>query len=446
MNAPVVNVDANAKAGQNARGSRYQYLTQTEAGTPTGEMMRRYWHPVALSTELPPGGKPIAIRIMSQDIVLFRDDQDRVGALDRKCAHRCADLVLGRIEDGGIRCPYHGWLFDRDGRVLDTPAEANPTAKDKIRARAYPIQEAGGAFWIYAGEGEAPLFPNFPALQGGEEHRYACKWYGDCNWMQAHEGNIDPVHTSYLHQFELEDEEMKARWGVFHNPARPELGVAETRFGVRIFTTRDIGDVGEKSIRITNFVMPNACAVGAYEGYLGPGGLTMHWMVPIDDEHHWRWEFIFHRSGKLGKKELDDQYKVEKVEGDRMWRHRENNYGQDRESMKGKAYLGLGPCFSVHDVCITQSQGQVHEQDDEHLSSSDIAIMRSRRALDEAVQAVAKGEDPRGVVRMRAENDFRDLVVITGVLKAGETKEAYIAELEVRDDLYRVETPSLAAE
>jgi hypothetical protein len=291
-------------------------------------------------------------------------------------------------------------------------------------------------FWIYLGAGQPPVFPAYPALQGSDQYRYTCRWFGDCNWLQASEGNIDPVHTSYLHRFELEENAMKGRWGVFANPARPEMSIADTRFGVRLFTTRDLGDSGEKSIRITNFVMPNACAVGGYEGYLGPGWATMLWDVPIDNEHHWRWEFIFHRSGNLDKAALENQYRAEKGEGDRMWRAKEDNYSQDRASMKKKTYAGLGACFSVHDVVITQSQGQIHDQSNEHLSSSDVAIVRARRVLDEAVRAVADGRDPRGVVRTAAENDFRDLVVITGVLAPGMTKEAYVADLEKQDDLF----------
>lgn len=434
MNIPV----AESRPPINAapRASRYQYLSDTNPGTPAGELLRRYWQPVALSSDLAPGAAPRPIRIMAEDIVLFRDDAGRVGALDRKCAHRCTDLALGRIEDGGIRCPYHGWLFDIDGQVLDAPAEANPAAKDRIRARSYRVHEAGGAFWIYMGPGEPPVFPDYPALRGSARHRYSCKWYGDCNWMQASEGNIDPVHTSYLHQLELESEEMKARWGVFSNPVRPELGVEETRFGIRLFTLRDTGTNGAKSIRVTNFVMPNACAVGGFEGYLGDGGLTMLWDVPIDNHSHYRWEFIYHRSGKLDQAALDAQYRSEKDDNDRMWRKKENLYSQDRESMKGKTYLGLGQCFSVHDIVITQSQGVIHDQAGEHLSSSDIAIMRARRALDEAAQAVARGEDPQGIVRTPDENDFRDMIVMTGELAAGETRQAYVAEIRARGDLY----------
>jgi phthalate 4,5-dioxygenase oxygenase subunit len=430
MNEPAVNpqVQATPKtpvAAPKARGaSRFQYLVYTDPGTPAGELLRRYWQPVALADSVPAGSAPQGVRVLGEDFVLFRDDNGKLGMMDRKCAHRCADLVLGRIEDGGIRCPYHGWLFDVDGKCLDQPAEASQTAKHRVRARALPLHEAGGAIWAYFGPGEPPLFPNYPALQGNDEHRYTTRWLGKCNWLQASEGNIDPVHTSYLHKIELTDEVMKARWGVFANQARSELSIEDTRFGIRIYTKRALPE-DHASVRVTNFVMPNACAVGAYEGYLGPGGLSMLWDVPIDDHNHWRWEFIFHRSGKLDKASLDAQYEAEKIEGDRMRRQQEDNFQQDRKSMKESAYLGLGECFSVHDVAITQSQGNIHEQSNEHLASSDIAIVRSRRMLDEAATAVHNGLDPLGVVRTVEENDFRDMVVVTGVIDSSTTKEDY---------------------
>ena len=418
---------------------RFQYLSQTGPGTPAGDLLRSYWQPIAKIDSLPQGSAPQPIRILGEDLILFRDDQGRVGLIDRKCAHRCTDLALGRIEDGGIRCPYHGWLFDVAGHCLDQPAEASATAKNRIHMKSYPLHEAAGVFWTYMGRGEPPLFPNYPALQGGSEHCYVTRWMGGCNWLQASEGNIDPVHTSFLHQLELSDPEMRARWGVFSNQARPELSIEDTRFGVRLYTRRDIGDGARKSVRITNFVMPNACAVGGFEGYLGDGGLTMLWDVPIDDSNHYRWEFIFHRSGKLDKAALEKQYEAEKEADDRMWRRKEELYSQDRESMNGKAYLGLGECFSVHDIAITQSQGVVHQQANEHLSSTDIAIVRARRMLDEAVDEVAAGRDPRGVVRSPEENDFKDMVVITGEMGATDSREAYCARYTADGSLFAIE-------
>lgn len=433
LSTPAIPVKAKPRGAD-----RYQYLTQTGPGTPAGELLRSYWQPVALADALAPGAAPQPVRILGEDLVLFRDDEGRIGLIDRQCAHRCTDLALGRIEAGGIRCPYHGWLFDVRGRCLDQPAEAAASAKDRIRMKAYPLHEAAGAIWAFMGRGEPPLFPNYPALLGGPAHCYTTRWFGECNWLQASEGNIDPVHTSYLHQLELSDPAMKARWGVFSNQARPELSVEDTRFGVRLYTRRQIEGTDRCSVRITNFVMPNACAVGGFEGYLGEGGLTMLWDVPVDDEHHWRWEFIFHRSGQLDKQALERQYSAEKAEGDQLRRRKDELYSQDRASMKGKAYLGLGECFSVHDVAITQSQGVIHQQANEHLSSSDIAIMRARRMLDEAVNEVMAGRDPRGVVRSAEENDFRDMVVVTGEMGQAESKEAYCATYAQDSSLFAV--------
>ena len=122
-----------------------ELLTRTGPGTAGGALLRRYWQPVALAAELPPGGAPLPVRVLSEDLVLFRDEADRLGLLGLHCPHRGCDLSYGRIEDGGLRCLYHGWLFDIGGRCLEQPGEpAGSTFKDRVRQRAYPVQEAGG--------------------------------------------------------------------------------------------------------------------------------------------------------------------------------------------------------------------------------------------------------------------------------------------------------------
>src|SRR5919201_220537 len=142
--------------------------TRTGPGTPCGELLRRYWQPVALSEELPPGGAPLPVQLMSEELVLFRDEQGRPGLLGLHCAHRGADLSYGRLEDGGLRCLYHGWLYDVAGRCLQRP-------------------------------GEPPLLPNYEFLAVPEAQRYATKYYQDCNYLQGSEGNIDPVQNNLLH-------------------------------------------------------------------------------------------------------------------------------------------------------------------------------------------------------------------------------------------------------
>jgi phthalate 4,5-dioxygenase oxygenase subunit len=419
-------MNAVGELSRTATRSPFQYLTDTNKGTPAGNLFRCYWHPILPLEDFLSSSAPVPIRLMGEDFVLFPDADRKPVLIDRKCAHRCADLALARVENNGIRCPYHGWLFGRDGSVLEQPGEPERASQPKYKAKSYPLHIAGEAIWAFVGQGAPPVFPDFPALRGSSQHRYTCRWFGNCNWLQASEGNIDPVHTSFLHQIELTDPDMKARWGVFSNAARPEISVEDTSFGIRLNTLRSVEGSDQKSIRITNFVMPNACAVGGFEGDLGPGGMTMLWDVPIDNDHHWRWEFIYHRSGQLDKTKLDAQYQSEKIEGDRLRRERSDLYDQDRTSMDAGYYLGLGECFSVHDVVITQSQGQIHDQGDEHLAMSDIAIVRARRLLDESCRVVAEGGSPRGVQLNSERLCYDDLVVITDEVSPDRTKSDVI--------------------
>jgi phthalate 4,5-dioxygenase len=420
--------------------ARYQHLTRTGPGTPAGDLLRRYWQPVGMSADLVAGGAPVAERVMGEDLVLFRDENGQPGVLAMKCAHRCADLSYGRVEACGLRCVYHGWVFDVDGACLEQPAEPpESTFKHRVRQRAFPCREAAGALWAYLGPGAPPLFPAYPALVE-DEFRYTTRWRGNSNWLQASEGNIDPVHTSFLHQIQPQDPEMRKRWSAFSVNARPEVSAVETRFGLRLFTKRRLPESDDMLLRVTNFVMPNACAVGGFEGDLGPGGCTMLWDVPIDDEHHWRYEFIFHRSGKLDQATLDEQYRSEKVGRDEMRRTPENRYLQDRAAMQsGEAYIGLGECFTVHDVFITQSQGVIHDQAAEALGSSDIAITKARRQLAEAVTAVADGRDPVGVVRDAAANDWRDMIVVTQTISQATDLSAFCEAIAADGTLYRVD-------
>src|SRR5437764_1380407 len=151
-------------------------LTQTGPGTPCGELQRRYWQPVALSEELPPDGAPLPIRLLGEDLVLFRDEGGKPGLLGVHCAHRGAYLSYGRLEDGGLRCIYHGWLYDRTGRCLEQPGEPEgSTFHERIRQTAYPCVEAGGLILAYLGPGTPPLLPRFEFLEATDERRFVDK-------------------------------------------------------------------------------------------------------------------------------------------------------------------------------------------------------------------------------------------------------------------------------
>src|SRR5713226_6945972 len=183
-----------------------ELITRTGPGTPCGELMRRYWQPAALCEELPVGGAPLPIRLLGEDLVLFREPSTgsgqagRPGLLGLHCSHRGADLSYGRLEDGGLRCIYHGWLYDINGRCLEQPGEpAGSTFYERIRHPAYPCIERSGTIFSYLGPGEPPLFPNYEFLTVPDEQVASSKLYHDCNYLQGNEGNIDLIHLSFLH-------------------------------------------------------------------------------------------------------------------------------------------------------------------------------------------------------------------------------------------------------
>jgi phthalate 4,5-dioxygenase oxygenase subunit len=189
------------------------FITRVGPGTPAGKMLRRYWQPMALLDELA-GPRPVRpVRTMGQHFVLFRDENGQLGMLDRDCPHRGADLAFGRLEHGGMRCPFHGWLFDAEGNCLETPAEpVGSTLCTRIKQAPIPVVERSGTVFAYIGEGEAPPFPEFDCFVAPDTHTFAFKGLFECNWLQALEVGIDPAHASYLHRF-FEDEDTSESYG-----------------------------------------------------------------------------------------------------------------------------------------------------------------------------------------------------------------------------------------
>src|SRR5713226_8866915 len=287
-------------------------LTQTGPGTPMGEVMRRYWQPVALAEELPSGGAPIPVRLLGEDLVLFRDEQGRPGLLGLHCSHRGADLSYGRLEDGGLRCLYHGWLYDINGRCLEQPGEpAGSSFHERIKHTAYPCVERAGAIFAYLGPGEPPEFPNYEfLLPRPAESMDVIKRYHECNYHQANEGNIDTSHLSFLHYLNMPYGGGPANPGktLNHQGARPGLETMEverTPYGVRGCRVQG-GWGADKVFSVTEFVLPN---LGVFSnnslnvGKDGPErehpGYTVNWHVPIDDTHHWKYVFEFSSRGPL---------------------------------------------------------------------------------------------------------------------------------------------------
>jgi len=414
-------------------------LTQTGPKTAAGELLRRYWQPVALCEELPPGGAPVKVRIMNEDLVLFRDDQGRPGLLGLHCSHRGTDLSYGRVENGGLRCLYHGWLYDVAGCVLEQPGEPGGGAnKNEIRHRAHPCQEAGGVIFTYMGTGDPPLLPNYEFLTVPGEYRTVTKIFETCNYLQGNEGNIDPVHLSFLHQC-LDEAQIARRRTVPGSNATdnallaediaPTIEVEITDYGLRIYTLRGTGRE-KRYLRITNFVMPNLSVFG---GSSVESGYSIHWHVPIDDTSHWKYIFAFSREKPLDEF-MRTRSRTELTADYRLTRNGANRYQQDRESMQTQTFTGMGLNFQAHDAFATASQGAVQDRTAEHLVSSDKAIVAARKLLLNAMKDAQNGRDPQHVIRDPEANRLLHLQALSEVIPISadckQHTKARIAEIQ----------------
>ena len=271
------------------------FITRVGRGTPAGTLLRRYWQPVALTDELA-GPRPVkAVQLMGQHFVLFRDENGQLGMLDRDCPHRGADLAFGRLEHGGLRCPFHGWLFDAKGNCLETPAEpVGSKLCTRIKQAAYPVVERAGTVFAYIGEGEPPAFPEFDCFVAPDSHTFAFKGLFECNWLQALEVGIDPAHASYLHRF-FEDADTSESYGkqfrgasadsdmpitqVLREYDRPDISVEPTDYGMRLTALRQLSET-QTHVRVTNVVFPQAFVIP-----MSAEMTISQWHVPVDDTH-----------------------------------------------------------------------------------------------------------------------------------------------------------------
>ena len=352
-----------------------ELFSRVGPGTPAGELLRRYWYPIAFAADLTEDSPTKLVRLLGEELVLFRDKSDNVGLLADHCAHRGASLFYGRVEERGIACAYHGWLYDAQGHCLETPAEpADSKFHLTVRQRAYPVQKVVGLYWAYLGPLPAPALPRYDILVRRDGRRtIQLRGQVDCNYLQAMENSCDPAHLVVLHQ------DSAARGRPIPNSTRGFTDDVEsfdfyvTSYGImkrRIYTD---GRVDEHPL-----IFPNILRQG--------NGMEIR--VPLDDTHTWIYEIRFYPT--------DDGSLIED-EGDPPIEPQTPH--KDRPGL-AHPYARFSMAQVDHqDYMAWETQGQIPDRSIERLATSDRGVVLFRQVLRENIERVQQGGDPLGVIR-----------------------------------------------
>jgi phthalate 4,5-dioxygenase oxygenase subunit len=396
-------------------------LCQVGRDAPMGALLRRYWVPALLSSELhEPQSPPLEIRILGEDLTAFRTTVG-VGIIQSNCPHRGAPLYYGRSEAEGIRCSYHGWLFDAAGRCLEMPNEpAESNFHEKVRARAYPCVERGGIVWTYMGPDETP--PPLPEIEWNmvpQDQVYVTKRIENCSFMQALEGEIDSSHSTFLHSKLSNDEfstpvavALRASKGQVYRmrDKRPKFSVVDSPSGVTIGASYNAEETS-RYWRITQFLMPYYTLIPPYG--ISPV-LSGHAWVPIDDEHTMALCFSYHPSLPLSQEQIDilrnprdgleglhptiDAFEPPpSIPGNATWRTKlthQRRFPINRRLQRDEFFSGIAGVWP-QDTAMQEGMGPIYDRTQEHLGTTDAGIIRTRKRLLDAARALReRGVDP----------------------------------------------------
>jgi len=380
-------------------------ICRVGAGTPMGEVFRRYWLPVCVSSQIPkPDCDPLRVLLIGEQLVVFRDTNGKVGVLDELCPHRGASLALGRVEECGIRCLYHGWKFAVDGTILDAPNNRDESFKKRVKATAYPVREEGGLVWAYLGPAQnIPAFTRYAFMDAADEHRIILRVNTKANYLQLLEGGFDSSHVGILHSnvarpgwiegavSQSTDETNPAALAVDDNA--PTLDPENTDFGFYYAAFRQAGGGDTINVRVVPFIMPSTRIIPAPSLYFTvfetPANdettstyLVIHGTAPID------------RAKMIALMGLGDRryWSEDDCDFKATWADR---FGQDRQRMR-ENWTGFSG-VEQEDAIIAMSMGPLFDRSKEHLVPADRAVVRVRQRLLEAVRVVEQGGDPVGV-------------------------------------------------
>jgi phthalate 4,5-dioxygenase len=368
-----------------------------------GELFRRFWLPVALSRELPnPDCPPVRLRILSEDLIAFRDTRGRVGLLARYCPHRGASLFFGRNEENGLRCVYHGWKFDTAGACIDMPNEPPECSlKHKIRQIAYPTREAGGVIWAYMGpQATMPELPQLEWTLVPQNHVYVHKRLQHCNYLQNIEGEVDSSHVSFLHR-EFRSEKFNAAIAgqVLLTQAKdsaPKFLVEETESGLAIGARRN-WDADQYYWRVTQFLMPSFTLIPSEAGT--PINFTA--AVPVDDMNMVGFTVTWLPDRPLNNDDIRTieswigAYAEVDPETFEPIANRANDYLIDRDKQRSENFTGMRG-IREEDMAVQEDQfgGPITDRTKEHLGTSDAGVIALRRRLLNAVRNLKRGQEP----------------------------------------------------
>ncbi|HEV7664438.1 MAG TPA: Rieske 2Fe-2S domain-containing protein [Chloroflexota bacterium] len=377
-----------------------ELLTRTNAGTPMGELFRRFWIPALLPSELPgPDSDPVRLRLLGEDLIAFRDSNGKVGVLANNCPHRGASLFFGRNEESGLRCVYHGWKFDTTGQCVDMPNQpAESDFRTKVAATAYAAADWGGLIWVYMGPSDRqPELPQYPwCLLPRATETPIAKWIQSSNYSQGLEGNLDTSHINFLHRAFNRPVNTRS------NSAPMRLIVLQTPFGFVYGAKRQALEDGRYHWRLTTFAYPTFTAIPGSK--LGGN----FFVIPRDDESSW-WFMIHPKLDDAPQPELDlasrDPYGLLLYGGPkkadlqhepnswRLARNGDNDYLIDRDMQRQVNYTGL-PTNRVQDAAVTESMGKIYDRTQEHLGAADTAIIQMRRHLIQLAEQLQQGKEP----------------------------------------------------
>ena len=402
-----------------------ELLTRVGPGTPMGMLMRCYWIPALLAEEIPsPDCPPVRVRLLGEDLVAFRDSTGRIGLLDEHCSHRGTSLFYGRNEECGLRCIYHGWKYDVEGNVLETPAEpVDSDFRQKIHHTAYPCKEVAGIVFSYMGPRvKMSLFPAYEWVRLPEDRMHVVKSYLECNYLQGIEGDFDSSHTTFLHCNNLED------FSRLNQDGAPRLEAEETDYGMRAISIRNL-ESDQSYVRISPFIMPAFSIVPgpATAKFEESDSRAFRFWIPIDDTTTWFYiltmrETPFSDDERASARTwVDSNY--------RRIRNASNHYLQDRGLQRTRSYSGIKAVIPAEqDGCVTESMGPIYDRSREHLGYSDKTIIALRRVLLKAAQSVQEGGEPPHIIRDPARNDFSRLRAVKGVLPANSSWRELVEE------------------